>query len=363
MIELLGVIVILAIIALIATPIILNIIDKSKQSSNKISIDHIIDTANLYYTNNIFNKTNDEETIFYCNRINCTTGDNELLEFGGNVPEGKIAIDKDGNVSLILELGSSCFKKEYSSSNITENKNTDSCDHIDVNSYIKQGLILHYDGINNTRKGNNPSNTIWEDLSGNNNNGKMINTNNSILYKEKGYEFTNNSDYIESIKSLGLNSDPSITIEFVGKFYGLQSGQTHASLFTVGSTAAINGQSFTGFLTSLISFGTVNSSIKTPNNLETQKVFSITYKKSEGTFGLDNADIYINGEEQSVQEGSKSSMNYVDTSIQIGRGWQWQNQNRTFNGIIYSVRIYDRVLTEDEIQYNYLVDQHRYFNN
>ncbi len=50
LIELLAVIVILAIIALIATPIVLGIIDDSRQSSNKISAGYIIDAFEKAYS-------------------------------------------------------------------------------------------------------------------------------------------------------------------------------------------------------------------------------------------------------------------------------------------------------------------------
>jgi len=50
LIELLAVIVILAIIALIATPIVLGIIDDSKENSNRISAEYMIDAAEKAYS-------------------------------------------------------------------------------------------------------------------------------------------------------------------------------------------------------------------------------------------------------------------------------------------------------------------------
>ena len=50
LIELLAVIVILAIIALIATPIVLGIIEDSRQSSNKLSAEYIVDTVEKSYS-------------------------------------------------------------------------------------------------------------------------------------------------------------------------------------------------------------------------------------------------------------------------------------------------------------------------
>ena len=58
LIELLAVIVILAIIALIATPIVLNIIEKAKEGAARSSAFGTIDAARLYYIENLAdNKT------------------------------------------------------------------------------------------------------------------------------------------------------------------------------------------------------------------------------------------------------------------------------------------------------------------
>ena len=48
-----------------------------------------------------------------------------------------------------------------------------------LGDYVKKGLLLRYDGIENTRNGNNPNATSWEDLSGNNNDGVFYNINNN----------------------------------------------------------------------------------------------------------------------------------------------------------------------------------------
>ena len=54
LIELLAVIVILAIIALISTPIVLNIIEKAKEGAARSSAFGVIDAARLAYTQNMF---------------------------------------------------------------------------------------------------------------------------------------------------------------------------------------------------------------------------------------------------------------------------------------------------------------------
>ena len=225
------------------------------------------------------------------------------------------------------------------------------------NEYVKDGLILYYDGINNTRNGNNSETLVWEDLSGNNNDGKFINPNNTIKYKENGYEFTNNSDYIESINNLGLSSDPDVTFEFVYKWYGL-SGTT-SGIFYTGSLSTVSGKSFSDYV-EIGAFSASNQGIKVGSSSVNIKT-NITYLKKSGLFNNINALIYQNGVKKNAEQyGNSTSMNLDDSSLKIGRTLPWNGQNRTLNGIIYSVRVYNRVLSEDEIKQNYEVDKERY---
>lgn len=87
----------------------------------------------------------------------------------------------------------------------------------------------------------------------------------------------------------------------------------------------------------------------------------MNFIKKSGISNSENLLIYENGELLKNTEFSHTaSMNLEDTPIQIGRMWQFENQNRTLNGIIYSVRIYNRVLSDDEIKQNYEVDKKRF---
>lgn len=95
-----------------------------------------------------------------------------------------------------------------------------------INDYVTSGLILHYDGIENTRNGNDPNATSWEDLSGNENDGIFygINTNSDSITdsdtgyynkQEKGYVLLGHDSYIQSKNNLGITGDALFTIEIV----------------------------------------------------------------------------------------------------------------------------------------------------
>ncbi len=88
------------------------------------------------------------------------------------------------------------------------------------NNYISKGLILRYDGIENTRSGNNPNSTSWEDLSGNGNDGELKNIDNNDLSKweENGLKLDGRDDgvYIGSklVNLFKQDNTIEITIEF-----------------------------------------------------------------------------------------------------------------------------------------------------
>lgn len=110
LIELLAVIVLLAIIALIAVPIVLNIIGEVKQSSSVVNFKNIERTVKLYYAT----QKKSENIVFECENSVCKNGD-DILAIKGQAPsQGKILIDKKGNIiydELVIN-GYNCYKEQ-----------------------------------------------------------------------------------------------------------------------------------------------------------------------------------------------------------------------------------------------------------
>ena len=80
-------IVVLAVIAIITTPVILGVIEKSKKESYRNSIYGIIESANIYLANHLTNIGKTKEIAFTCNGINCSNEEGESLDFKGTVPK------------------------------------------------------------------------------------------------------------------------------------------------------------------------------------------------------------------------------------------------------------------------------------
>ena len=115
-----------------------------------------------------------------------------------------------------------------------------------------------------------------------------------------------------------------------------------AGFFSLGSSSTSDGKSLTAWISkgNGYDFSSVNSSVITKAFPIENNIYTVDFIKKSGKTSVD--------------------MNLQNTPIQIGRMWQFWGQNRTLNGIIYSVRVYNRVLSEDEIKQNYDVDKKRF---
>ena len=105
LIELLAVIVILAVVALIATPIVLNLINVARQGAFKRSAEGLLRASSLYYTSSLLQVSGPEDIIFTCHNNECISNNNgkqEKLEISGNVGDGYVKIYSDGDVEMLV---------------------------------------------------------------------------------------------------------------------------------------------------------------------------------------------------------------------------------------------------------------------
>jgi len=112
LIELLAVIVILAIIALIATPIVMNLITKARKSAAQDSAYGLVKAAETHYAEALLDNQGEgfPTTVFTCEKVDganvCKTtaaaGETAVeLKFNGTKPSaGTVTINSDGEVSL-----------------------------------------------------------------------------------------------------------------------------------------------------------------------------------------------------------------------------------------------------------------------
>ncbi len=115
LIELLAVIIILAIIALIATPLILNVIDDAKESANLSQAYLLLDGAEQLYATSFLDEnldiiSDDTETDVY-----------DLVATSGKKPDtGTIYIKSDGKIYFRVIIDDVCYGKNYNETVITK---------------------------------------------------------------------------------------------------------------------------------------------------------------------------------------------------------------------------------------------------
>ena len=117
LIELLAVIIILAVIALIATPIVLNVVDNARKSANKDSAYGLLDSAKLYYMESLL----DESKSLSGNLI-------DKINVSGRKPDsGTVYINNKGETALAVVYDKTCFIKNYSDTDLTESDDIKNC--------------------------------------------------------------------------------------------------------------------------------------------------------------------------------------------------------------------------------------------
>ena len=122
LIELLAVIVILAIIALIATPIVLNLINTARKGAFARSAEGVLKSSKLYYTSSLVEEVNTTTQEFTCDNKECLSNDGTKLDVDGNMGEGIVTITSDGKISFELGNGTYCAEKEADDTKITITK-------------------------------------------------------------------------------------------------------------------------------------------------------------------------------------------------------------------------------------------------
>ena len=123
LIELLAVIVILSVITLITIPMITNVIEESKKKALMSSIQGLVESANLYAIENdgVYEFLFDKEH-------KGSTKRGESLDYRGNIDgEGKLYLDKEGNVSVCISNDTYYAYKNYNSGIIVGERKAGNC--------------------------------------------------------------------------------------------------------------------------------------------------------------------------------------------------------------------------------------------
>ena len=118
LIELLATIVILAIIALIATPIVLNLINTARKGAFARSAEGVLSASKLYYSSSLLENITPGTINFKCNNKECITDKGTKLDIDGNMGTGSITVKEDGKIFFTLTNNKYCAVKYENNKNI-----------------------------------------------------------------------------------------------------------------------------------------------------------------------------------------------------------------------------------------------------
>ena len=220
-------------------------------------------------------------------------------------------------------------------------------------SIITQNLVLCLDAANT--KSYPGSGTTWTDLSGNGNNGTLVNGPTFNSGNGGSLVFDGVDDYVSgTITPLTGN----YTIELIFKL--ITSNASNNSLI------ALTGSNVHGFLGEVshsdkkirflhrfpygISGG---DSFVSSGSINLNQIYSISWVRDS------NQKIYINGGFDSQITSTTSGFDSNLTQLTIGQLLQ-NNSARIINGNVYSTKIYNRALTPQEIRQNFNATRGRY---
>ena len=319
LVELLAVIVVLAVILVIAIPNVIKIIDKAKLDAYKRNEDLLVNATRNYLAGN-------------SNRAPINIGETTIIDItelqSNNIIQNIKDVKSDSNC-----LGQVTVTKktvnEYSYSPYIECGNN-----YKTAEYIKDGLVLYLDGFDA------PIGNVWKDRSGNNNDATMVGFDASSGYdiNNKTYVFDGTNDYMTSAMQVG----DIFTIQVVVKLTKLTN---YNGLVTLQNNLTRTVALGPHFPNKLLYFG--NSSWAengTWNNVSAKYLHTYIYKKNDVFTLYTNTTKYI-----STLTGG---VTYGNENIIIGNcTWGY------LKGNLYSIRIYNRELTAQEVEYNYNIDK------
>lgn len=213
--------------------------------------------------------------------------------------------------------------------------------------YVKAGLVLQYDGINNTGNGHSNNTTAWKDLSGHGNDGTLSRPLDATFSWEN-----NNISIAGASSTLGTYVDTPLNLN--GKertiFYTIDGTNLTGSIW--GDTDNDNTNGLFNYNTFIANRGSSTS---------TQSRYDYTFAKSGKshyavTLSATQLKFYVNG----VLTNTTNNTVGLTTSNNLRvLAAYFPTQNAT-NLKMYDFMVYNRVLNDQEILQNYEVDKLKY---
>ena len=215
--------------------------------------------------------------------------------------------------------------------------------------YVQDGLVLLLDGIHNIRGGHSTNTNVWEDLSGNNYDTGNISLGTETYWDENNMVFNNTnkmiliSDSNKNTEILNTINSNQFTVQFFVNEYTKSNDNYSTILWSTNDDFA-----FYSYTSQSIFY------LKNSNNSRTTiPISSVIGKTVTISFDLNNKTLKL------YSDTDKSSEVTISETIKANNFNIGRNSIHN-NFSIGEIRIYNRILTEKEINHNYMVDKARY---
>ena len=220
--------------------------------------------------------------------------------------------------------------------------------------YVRDGLLLHLDGIYNTWGGHDPSATEWYDLSGSGNSAEVVDG------VWSASSLTPNGSCVTNLKP-----SPNYSYEIVIRYVN---GNAYSFIASMQENGTVTGSPFSmdGYSRILAQF---NSVYELANSVDTGLQVDTEWTAPQSTacifaggtsVGNRLISTYANGNFVDAQIKGIYGTSIVDEMVKfsIGRDLRWGG----FGGAneVFAVRVYDRALTAGEVARNYAIDKRRF---
>lgn len=222
--------------------------------------------------------------------------------------------------------------------------------------YVQHGLYYQLDGIENAGRGvHSATATTWTDLSGNGRDASFING--KTWLDNAVYLYGKTSDNMAKI--VGLPSMTAFTFEIVCR---MDAKDNYARMYD--SEAYGAGAKRFASLFGTVRYPSAMSFLFADNgdqnyNLVPVSTSARSYAVTPNVSGSSySARVCVNG--AFVQSGAAKSASGVSAATYIDVANRSNSPNRGFDGAVYAIRCYNRILTDAEIAANYAVDKARF---
>ena len=339
LIEMLAVVTILGIISVLAFPYANNLLKKSKDNEYNRFLDDIYLATEAYLVDNSDNYATltKEDGVEYVSL--------EKVVKGGYLKSTTVNPKTGEKIDLNKSVKVTNKNKKYNYALMDKN--------YDTNAYVSDGLVLMYDISSKPISSSNDF--IWKDLSGNNNDVTLKNFSSDInsWYSNEGIIFNGTNNY----GIIGTHDYDYVTIYATLSFSTLKASEgVIIANFEVGGY----GLTYNIANNKLLNFQPYISTYQQATSND--YAITDTLYNLVGIYDGNTIKLYLNGILQNNLTSSgviKAPIN--NTALMLGANPSGPTTATDFTQMnLKQIKLYNRALTEDEIQKNYEIDKERF---